>query len=240
MSTRILVVEDDPVSAEFLGEVLSRRYSVDCCPSLSEAKRQAMSRAYDLVLVDMHLGDGSGTDLLVWLQSDARQSSLPACIALSAELDEPLTATLRQLGCQHVLGKPLTVAQLEHAASQALGSTATSAHPDATSTTGNPDTTTTWDDDAALRALGGQRDVLARLRGLMRTDLPGQRARIVEAHARQRYEALDEELHRLRAACGFCGAAALSSACQALKHSHDAEHLHALLVAIDAVLDDDR
>lgn len=240
MSAHILVVEDDPVSAEFLCDVLRRRHSVVCCPSLAEAKRLATSRVFDLLLVDMHLADGSGTDLLTWLRTTARMTRQPACMALSAELDDDLIATLGRLGCVDVLAKPLTVAQLEQAVPAALGATPAPSSPDPPPKHGGGDAAAVWDDDAALRALGGQRDVLARLRGLMRADLPGQRARIVEFHATGEFDALDEELHRLKAACGFCGASTLAAACHALKGRHDAERLRELLAAIDAVTGDNR
>src|SRR5690606_27818673 len=72
-----------------------------------------------------------------------------------------------------------------------------------------PVTTSVWDDAPALAAVADNPATLAALRKLMLADLPAQRDRILAApHSPQ----ARDELHRLRAACGFCGAALLAQA----------------------------
>ncbi|MCB1553101.1 MAG: response regulator [Xanthomonadales bacterium] len=240
MTARVLVVEDDPVSAAFLCDVLRRRHTVSHSASLADARGVLATadaeHAFDLALIDLHLDDGSGIDLLRLLCAPPGGTARTTCIALSAELDPPLVASLRAMGCANVLGKPLTVAQLEHAVAQALGDAEDgrdSSMPGSIVASASPPI---WDDAAALRALGGQQDVLDRLRGLLLQDLPGHRTRIIEAHAQGDHATLDAELHRLRAACGFCGAVALGSACAQLKVRRDKESLRGVLLAVAALM----
>ena len=74
-----------------------------------------------------------------------------------------------------------------------------------------------WDDDAALRAVGGQQAHVEALRGLFLRELPGQRQRIEAAAACGDEEAIRAELHRLAASCGFVGAARLADAVRELQ-----------------------
>jgi len=74
------------------------------------------------------------------------------------------------------------------------------------------------DDHAALAALGTT-TIVAALRRLMLADLPVQRTTLREALASRRHEPARELLHRLRAACGFCGTPRLAEASAALQHA---------------------
>jgi HPt (histidine-containing phosphotransfer) domain-containing protein len=75
---------------------------------------------------------------------------------------------------------------------------------------------TPWDDAAAQRTLGLAPAQRRQLRLLLLQELPRQRGHIAEALARGDHARLEAELHRLRSACGFCGAADLLAASIAL------------------------
>lgn len=69
----VLIVEDDPAMQTRLAHVLQRALPQshhDLAASLSEA-REALSRRPHLLLLDVHLPDGSGLDLLPWLHAQA-------------------------------------------------------------------------------------------------------------------------------------------------------------------------
>jgi len=62
---RLLLVEDERRLADRLARGLREEgFAVDCASSGEEADENAVATAYDLVLLDLGLPDGSGTDLL--------------------------------------------------------------------------------------------------------------------------------------------------------------------------------
>jgi HPt (histidine-containing phosphotransfer) domain-containing protein len=73
-----------------------------------------------------------------------------------------------------------------------------------------------WDDESAARALNGNREHIAALRKLFLAELPAISERVRNAFRNEDFQGLHGELHRLRASCGFVGAARLQQAVQAL------------------------
>ena len=89
----ILVVEDDEDSARVLSALISREnHSVASAPSLHAARRLLALQSPDLLLLDLHLPDGNGFELLgddsglqtlqELSESDAAQSRLIAATAM--------------------------------------------------------------------------------------------------------------------------------------------------------------
>lgn len=68
------------------------------------------------------------------------------------------------------------------------------------------------DDDAALAAIGGNAEALHALRGLLAQELAALLAESANATPGASCSTWRENLHRLRASCGFCGATALAEA----------------------------
>lgn len=216
---RLLLVEDDPVSAAFLRDAAATLPArVDVAGSLAEARALA-AEPHDLLLVDANLPDGSGPALLRALR-DAGIAT-PA-LAHTADADPALHARLRAAGFVDVLVKPLGASGLRAALRARLpGWTAT-----------RPD----WDDAAALAAVGGQQAHVDALRGLFLKELPAQRERIEAAATAGDETAIRVELHRLAASCGFVGAARLADAVRALQVAPlDAGALQALRDAVAAL-----
>lgn len=190
----VLLVEDDPVSAEFVVAALSG-HRVTVAASCRQALAAPVSD-FQLWLIDGQLPDGCGSELLAQLR---RRAPTPA-VALTAELDDQRRQALREAGFLSCIGKPISAAELRSALQRWL--------PDSAAAV--------WDESMAERALGSRPQVIAQLRTLLLGDLPQQRDSIVEA-CRQGDEArLRRELHRLRAACGFCGAAELQGCLDSL------------------------
>lgn len=64
MTSRVLLVEDDPDVGPWMQETLSRAgYAVTAAKTVLEARSLLQSGAYDLVLTDWRLPDGSGITL---------------------------------------------------------------------------------------------------------------------------------------------------------------------------------
>lgn len=205
---RVLLVEDDPVSAAFLRDALAAiPAAVDVAGSLAQALQLAgTGDPYALYLVDANLPDGRGETLLQKLR--ARRLAAPA-LAHTAADDAGVRARLLAAGFGEVLCKPIGVAEL-HAAARAWLRPAAGQPP-------SGGQLPAWDDDAALQAMGGQAAHVAALRTLFLQELPGQRARILAAAAATDQAAVRAELHRLLAGCGFVGAARLLQAVRDLQ-----------------------
>ena len=205
--TRLLLLEDEPVSLAFLRDALRPMASaVDVAITCAQA--EALAGPHHAVwLFDATLPDGRARELLPRLH--ARGLDVPA-IALTADPDAATAAMLRRCGFARVLVKPLDGAELRRVVRSLL--------PDAGAGL--------WDDAKALPALAGRDDALAALRGLFLRDLPRQMHAVREAVASGDFAAARDELHRLKAGCGFVGATALAAAVAAL-HA-DPDHAPAL------------
>ena len=219
---RILLVEDDAVSAAYLGDVAaSLPAQVDVAGTVAEALTLAGAQRHALLLIDAHLPDGRGETLLQALR--AQGVTAPA-LAHTAATEVALRDQLLAAGFVEVLRKPLGMAEFKQALQRHL-----------------PQTTATlaelprWDDAAALAALGGQRANVDALRGLFVEELPGQRHRITLACNAGNEVGVRDELHRLIASCGFVGAARLG---QLVRQMQATPLDQAALAALQSALED--
>ncbi len=213
MTPRLLLVEDDPVSLVFLRAALEALpATVDAAASMAEAL--TVAAGHDLWLIDANLPDGSGAALLAQLR--ATSTSTPA-LAHTADDSPALAQRLREAGFDGVVVKPVAAAELQAKVRSALGLSlpAGSAVPRDSGIAVLP----LWNDAAALAALNGNRDAVARLRTLFLAELPGQCERIAAALRSGDIEAARGELHRLKASSGFVGAARLQAAAGRLNES---------------------
>lgn len=92
--SRILHVEDDPGIAEVVAEMLGELAEVVCAGSLAEARVRLSSGAFELVLLDLGLPDGSGTELLSELIGSDGQP-LPVVIFSAQEAGASVTAQVK-------------------------------------------------------------------------------------------------------------------------------------------------
>jgi len=111
MARRLLLVDDEP----YVGLVLQPRleaagFDVVLARTLADA-RAAMARSLpDALLLDLHLPDGSGVDLLRDLRRQAGGAALPV-VVLTAEGEDRVLAELGRLGAA-VLSKPFSPSKL--------------------------------------------------------------------------------------------------------------------------------
>jgi DNA-binding response OmpR family regulator len=199
MNPRLLLLEDDPVSAAFLRQALARLpVEVTHAATLASARNLA-GPGQALWLFDANLPDGQGGELLRELRG--RGLVVPA-IALTAEDHPDALERLHQSGFLHVLAKPVSADRLLRAVRQWL-----------------PATGQAWDDAMALTALGGSRQAVDSMRRLFLDELNDQASDISAALALGDEARAQAQLHRLKASCGFVGAAALLHAVQALSRA---------------------
>jgi PAS domain S-box-containing protein len=111
---RILYIEDDPANLTFLERVLERHPGVELVPApagrigLEIAARERPS----LVLLDVHLPDMTGIDVLRKLNLDPATSGIPV-VALSADASAKQVRMMLEEGAVAYLYKPIDVGELE-------------------------------------------------------------------------------------------------------------------------------
>lgn len=222
-SPQVLLVEDDPISREVLAlAIAALPADVVAVESLAQARVALATRVFQAWMVDAHLPDGAGVELL------ALRPSATIALAHTASND-PLTArALQAAGFSTVLVKPLPAGAVQAALRRALGEPAGPGPADA----GEPMQPPPWDDAAALRALGGHAANVGGLRDLFVRELEPTLPRLQAAFDARDAATLQGELHRLKASCGFVGAAQLACAVQAASRAPDDAAVHAALHAV--------
>ena len=216
---RILLLEDDPVSAMFLAAALeSVPAQLDVAGSLAEARVMVAAHTYDLWLFDANLPDGFGAELLGELRACGLRT--PA-LAHTAENRREALDALIDAGFEEVLLKPLSVAQLQGAARRFCGDASIGDGQNFALNKTAPicGKRPIWNNDAALRALNGNRAHVDTMRVLFAQELPQVSARVSAALADRNDAVLRNELHKLQASCGFVGAARLGAATRDLQET---------------------
>ena len=108
--THALIVDDDVDSAEMLATLLSGEgLSAATANTLAEARRQMALQSPDLILLDLHLPDGSGMTLLD--DEKVRANAEVVLITGHASLETSIEAL--RLGAADYLIKPVNVRQLK-------------------------------------------------------------------------------------------------------------------------------
>ena len=107
---RLLLVEDDPVSASYLHDAASAlRALVDVAATIADALAMAKRHPHDLYLIDANLPDGRGEVLLQSLRDIG--IGTPA-LAHTAAHDPGMRERMLALGFVGVLHQPLGMAEL--------------------------------------------------------------------------------------------------------------------------------
>lgn len=204
---RLLLVEDDAVSRSFLSEALAALPSqVDAARDIAQALRLAEANPHALWLIDAHLPDGDGSDCLKALR---RLHDVPA-LAVTAGASREELDRLCSSGFVEVLLKPVSIALLQATVQRLLGKPLHSVHEP--SRGGLP----VWDEARALAAIGGNLSSLQALRKLFLDELPALRGQLADARAAEDFASMQAILHKLKAGCGFVGAARMAQAVSAL------------------------
>lgn len=111
MSTPLaLVVDDEPAIRELLALTL-KRMDIECVEAgtLADARRALQSRPVDLCLTDMKLPDGSGLDLVSYIQ--LHMSQLPVAVITAHANVESAVLALKN-GAFDFVAKPLDIGAL--------------------------------------------------------------------------------------------------------------------------------
>jgi CheY-like chemotaxis protein len=110
---RLLYIEDTIANVRLVEEILSSRPSVRLLPAGmgSLGIELAVEHRPDLVLLDLHLPDIGGGEVLARLRADERTKDIPV-VVLSADATDRTPGPLLEAGAQAYLTKPIGVREL--------------------------------------------------------------------------------------------------------------------------------
>ena len=109
----LLYVEDTVANVKLVEEILHARPSVKVLPAMLGSLGLELAREHepDLILLDLHLPDMDGDQVLAQLQADERTSGIPV-VFLSADATGRAAGPLREAGARDFLTKPIGVRDL--------------------------------------------------------------------------------------------------------------------------------
>jgi two-component system, cell cycle response regulator DivK len=108
----LIAVEDEPRNAALLEAILERSgYRLRIAADLAEARVLLADTTPDLVLLDRHLPDGDGLDLIPEIRNSERLGSVPILLVSASVLPRDVQAAM-DAGCDGFLPKPVRVKPL--------------------------------------------------------------------------------------------------------------------------------
>ena len=108
----LLAVEDEPRNAALLEAILGRAgYRLHVCGDLGSAREWLATETPALVLLDRHLPDGDGLELIATIRGAARLRAVPILLVSASVLPRDQSAAM-DAGCDGFLAKPVRVKPL--------------------------------------------------------------------------------------------------------------------------------
>jgi len=107
-STRVLVVDDD-ILMRMLFSLFLRRCGVhgDVVGSVQQAVLRLAKTRYSLILVDGHLGDGTGAEVSAFARRESHLAGVPI-VAISSDSRDEHIQQLLAAGVNQFMKKPVT------------------------------------------------------------------------------------------------------------------------------------
>ncbi len=116
----ILIVEDNELNMKLFRDLLTAHGYVTLETSDgAEALDLVRQHRPDLVLTDIQLPNVSGLEIIKSIKADAELKSIPV-VAVSAFVTKWDAETMRELGCEAYLAKPITITSFIEAVEAAL------------------------------------------------------------------------------------------------------------------------
>lgn len=118
----LLAVEDEPRNAALLEAILGRAgYRLHIASGVTEARDFLDEETPALVLLDRHLPDGDGLDLIPEIRGSERLGDVPILLVSASVLPRDVEAAM-DAGCDGFLAKPVRVKPLVDEVQRLLGS----------------------------------------------------------------------------------------------------------------------
>jgi PAS domain S-box-containing protein len=112
-TTRLLYVEDNPANVMLMRSIVARRPNVEfvVAGTAEDAVDMATSMPFDLVLLDLHLPDSPGEEVLRRLRTQASTATIPV-VVLTADASAAARERVSLLGADAFLTKPVDVGEV--------------------------------------------------------------------------------------------------------------------------------
>ncbi len=166
------------------------------------------------MICDLNLADGN------LLENYSHLPSGIPVLATSADLSPDTKQSLAAIGIVHILAKPMRIAELVHAVSQLLPEL----HHESERAL--------WDHEKAERTLGHNPTALANLKLMFAAELEAMQTQIVHAFNAGQHHVIQQQLHKLKASCGFLGAERLLQASELLDKNLSAANLAQFILVL--------
>ena len=125
--TRLLVVDDEPDLRTLYELTLLREgYDIETAGSVQDAMAYLQDGTFNAVITDMRLPDGTGLDLLRWLEESGRGEK---AIVITAYGSSENAVQALKAGAYDYLTKPVDLKQFRSVVASALGGEGGSASP---------------------------------------------------------------------------------------------------------------
>jgi signal transduction histidine kinase/ActR/RegA family two-component response regulator/HPt (histidine-containing phosphotransfer) domain-containing protein len=235
-TTSVLYIEDNPSNVRLVEKIFALASDMGLSVAREGAAGLALARAQlpDLIMLDLHLPDMSGEQVLAALLADPATAAIPVII-VSADASPVQTKRLRAAGAVGYLTKPFDIDQLL-AAVRARGTA-----PVAVDNGDAGDGLLDYSMVGSLHSLAANPAVgpaqIGEMLTTFRYDAEGMLNSIHEAIAEGNLAAVSHEAHRLAGGAGAVAAGRFRTTCKELEHnSREGDEAH--VRAMDGGLDD--
>jgi CheY-like chemotaxis protein len=118
----VLYIEDNAVNMILVEEIVAMRPDTEllAAATAEDGIRLARDRRPSLILLDLHLPDTPGPEVLRRLRSDPTTAGIPV-VAITADARETKAQEFRAAGADRFLTKPIEVQELLEILSEVLG-----------------------------------------------------------------------------------------------------------------------
>lgn len=110
MKQNVLVIDDDPMIQGAIAEFLEDfGFSVHTASTLAAGRERVAARSFEAVIIDQHLPDGSGIDLIREVRATSPDVAI---VVITGAADVPLAVKAMQEGADNFLPKPMSLDSL--------------------------------------------------------------------------------------------------------------------------------
>ncbi len=217
-----LVVEDSEITQHVILAYLERfNCQIETAETLASAQQMAAEKRYDLILADIGLPDGNGSDLARQIrQNSASPNYKTPIVALTAHVTEDYKKRCLAAGMQYVLYKPLTPNKIE-ALFEALWQKDITAEtiPSATEKPVIAKVTVSPDIihfDSILAITANDHAKAKELLAMVIDSFSPEQQQMQDAYDQEDWQLLRKVVHKMHGAVGFYGLNKLKQDCRAL------------------------
>lgn len=214
----ILVVEDQPVAAEVVKQILTDLHCrVDVAPNGSNALLLAKQKQYDLIFMDIGLPDIDGYEITkqIRIYENTSAHKVPI-VALTAHADLESKELCLTAGMNAVLTKPL----LKKQAMQILEIFLPKGKNPTLASSQNASSYTPQEEVVnyqVAKAILGQDEIIKKVLIMLASNLAEEKTNLEEAYVKKDWKKIQEIAHKFSGGASYCGALRLEKACSTLK-----------------------